>query len=100
MGWNRFRSDSDSESSGDRLEKPYMVPRFNAIRLIDFGGATFDNDRHARIINTRQYRGPEVLLGLGWSYPSDIWGVGCILGELLSGELLFSTHSHLEVTLE
>lgn len=91
-------SDSDSESghSGCLSPSPYRVPKFNAIRLIDFGGATFERDRHARIINTRQYRSPEVLLGLGWSYPSDIWGVGCILAELLCGELLFSTHSYLE----
>jgi hypothetical protein len=29
--------------------------------VIDFGGATFDDDTHkSTIINTRQYRGPEV----------------------------------------
>lgn len=31
--------------------------------VIDFGGATYDDDAHkSRIVNTRQYRGPEVLL--------------------------------------
>jgi hypothetical protein len=29
--------------------------------VIDFGGATYEHDRSkSRIINTRQYRGPEV----------------------------------------
>ena len=28
--------------------------------VIDFGGATFDDSRKSKIINTRQYRGPEV----------------------------------------
>ena len=74
----------------------YRVPRSHEIRLIDFGGATFDTDHHSRIINTRQYRAPEVLLGLGWSFPSDMWSVGCILCELVSGELLFATHYDLE----
>ena len=74
----------------------YRMPRSHEIRLIDFGGATFDTDHHSRIINTRQYRAPEVLLGLGWSFPSDMWSVGCILCELLSGELLFATHHDLE----
>ncbi|KAL2539582.1 Serine/threonine-protein kinase AFC2 [Abeliophyllum distichum] len=39
---------------------------------------------------------PEVILGLGWSYPCDIWSVGCILVELCSGEALFQTHDNLE----
>ena len=74
----------------------YRVPRSLEIRLIDFGGATFEHEHHSRIVNTRQYRAPEVLLGLGWSFPSDMWSVGCILCELLTGELLFATHEDLE----
>ena len=36
------------------------------IKLIDFGGATYEEEaRASRIINTRQYRGPEVILELG-----------------------------------
>ena len=30
-------------------------------------------------------RAPEVILGLGWSYPCDIWSLGCIFLELLTG---------------
>jgi serine/threonine protein kinase len=76
--------------------KDYRVPLSTDIRLIDFGGATFESDHHSRIVNTRQYRSPEVLLGLGWSHPSDMWSIGCILGELLTGDLLFSTHEDME----
>jgi serine/threonine protein kinase len=58
--------------------------------VIDFGGATYDDDpKKGTIINTRQYRGPEVTLEVGWSYPSDIWCVGCIIAEAYSGDLLF-----------
>lgn len=59
--------------------------------MIDFGGATYDDESKSSIINTRQYRSPEVILGLGWSYPSDIWSAGCIIAELYLGELLFAT---------
>lgn len=76
--------------------RAYRSPISTAIRLIDFGGATFDHEHHSRIINTRQYRSPEVLLGIGWSFPSDIWSIGCILVELCTGELLFATHEDLE----
>jgi len=77
-------------------EKDYRVPKCDEIRLIDFGGATFEHEHHSKIINTRQYRSPEVLLGLGWSYPSDMWSIGCILAELLTGDLLFRTHEDSE----
>ncbi|ORY90604.1 kinase-like domain-containing protein [Lobosporangium transversale] len=66
------------------------------IRLIDFGSATFQNEHHSTIVSTRHYRAPEIILGLGWSYPCDIWSIGCILVEFLTGEALFQTHDNLE----
>uniref|UniRef100_A0A0C9RVL8 dual-specificity kinase n=1 Tax=Wollemia nobilis TaxID=56998 RepID=A0A0C9RVL8_9CONI len=75
----------------------YMrLPKSTAIKLIDFGSATFEDKKHSSEISTRHYRAPEVILGLGWSYPADIWSVGCILVELCSGETLFQTHENLE----
>ncbi|GMH96382.1 hypothetical protein TrST_g14023 [Triparma strigata] len=72
------------------------VPKVAKVKLCDFGGATYDNERKGRVINTRQYRAPEVILELGWSTPSDMWSVGCVLAEISSGNLLFSTHSNFE----
>lgn len=64
------------------------VPKSSEIKVIDFGSATFDANYHSTIVSTRHYRAPEVILGLGWSYPCDIWSIGCILVELASGETL------------
>lgn len=66
------------------------------IRLIDFGSATFDNEYHATVVSTRHYRAPEIILGLGWSFPCDAWSIGCILIEFYTGEALFQTHENLE----
>ena len=33
----------------------------------------------------------QVILGLGWSFPADVWSAGCIISEIYSGELLFPT---------
>jgi dual-specificity kinase len=72
------------------------VPHSSAIRLIDFGSATWEAQYHSTVVSTRHYRAPEVILGLSWSYPCDIWSVGCILVELLTGDALFQTHENLE----
>ncbi|KAF8976564.1 Dual specificity protein kinase clk3 [Entomortierella lignicola] len=66
------------------------------IRLIDFGSATFQDEHHSTVVSTRHYRAPEIILGLGWSFPCDIWSIGCILVEFLTGEALFQTHDNLE----
>lgn len=75
---------------------PYLRPASSQIKVIDFGNATYEDEHHSSIINTRQYRSPEVVLELGWNERSDIWSLGCIFVELYSGELLFGTHENLE----
>ncbi|KAL8263234.1 hypothetical protein R6Q59_024583 [Mikania micrantha] len=72
------------------------LPKTSAIKLIDFGSTTFEHQDHSYVVSTRHYRAPEVILGLGWNYPCDLWSVGCILVELCSGEALFQTHENLE----
>ncbi|KAF1787986.1 Protein kinase-like domain [Phytophthora cactorum] len=88
----RERAMSDADAGRLSLRPPAN----NAVKLIDFGGATYEDESKSSIINTRQYRSPEVILGLGWSYPSDIWSAGCIIAELYLGELLFATHENME----
>ncbi|KNC48139.1 CMGC/CLK protein kinase [Thecamonas trahens ATCC 50062] len=77
-------------------ERSYRLPASTAIKLIDFGSATYEHDYHSSVVSTRHYRAPEVILGLGWSFPCDIWSVGCILIELLTGEAVFQTHDNVE----
>ncbi|GJS51849.1 serine/threonine-protein kinase AFC2-like protein isoform X3 [Tanacetum coccineum] len=67
------------------------VPKSSAIKVTNFGSTTYDRQDQSYIVSTHHYRAPEVILGHGWSYPCDIWSVGCILGEAL-----FQTHENLE----
>ena len=64
------------------------LPEDSGIKVIDFGSATFKDQYHSSVVSTRHYRAPEVILGLGWSFPCDIWSVGCILVELATGQSL------------
>jgi dual-specificity kinase len=92
---------ADPPSSANRTASRYFRPRLSpkpggSVKLIDFGNGTFPEDHAAKIINTRQYRSPEVLLDLGWDKRSDIWSIACVLAELYLGELLFETHEDSE----
>ncbi|XP_061346981.1 serine/threonine-protein kinase AFC2-like isoform X2 [Gastrolobium bilobum] len=83
----------DSNSKGTTYKR---LPKSSAIKVIDFGSTAYEHQDHNYIVSTRHYRAPEVILGLGWNFPCDIWSVGCILVELCSGEALFQTHENLE----
>jgi serine/threonine protein kinase len=78
------------------LEKGSALPAHPRVALIDFGGATWQHEHHSSVVCTRQYRPPEVTLGLEWNHSVDQWSMGCILAELWTGALLFSTHDEVE----
>lgn len=71
------------------------APASTKIRLIDFGTAEWcakDGHRNA-LVSTRQYRAPEVVMGLGWNHVADLWAIGCVVIEMLAGRQIFPTVS-------
>eukprot|EP00043_Microstomoeca_roanoka_P015383 m.153971 g.153971 ORF g.153971 m.153971 type:complete len:343 (-) comp16247_c2_seq1:411-1439(-) len=81
----------------EELVKPRELCIHNPkILIIDFGSATFDWDYHTRVVTTRHYRAPEVVLECGWSHPSDIWSAAFVLLELYTGVTTFQTHDNVE----
>ena len=89
-------SSTHAGHSAHRQARQRRVLLDTAIRLIDFGSATFDDEYHSKVVSTRHYRAPEIILNLPWSFPCDIWSVGCILVEFFTGDALFQTHDNLE----
>lgn len=85
-----------SSQTSSRIARQRRVLLDTEIRLIDFGSATFDDEYHSSVVSTRHYRAPEIILNLGWSFPCDIWSIGCILVEFFTGDALFQTHDNLE----
>lgn len=60
--------------------------------IIDFGNARKSNQedlKSSEVVQTQNYRAPEIFMGLPFSTRSDVWSFGCILSELYTGELLF-----------
>ena len=64
-----------------------------AIKLIDFGSACYARQTVHSYIQSRFYRSPEVLLGLPYGCPIDIWSMGTIVAELFLGLPLFPGES-------
>ncbi|KAM9332797.1 dual specificity protein kinase CLK1-like [Pholidichthys leucotaenia] len=71
-------------------------PRSLDVKVVDFGTATFDHERHESLVSTRHYRAPEVILELGWNQSCDVWSLGCVLVEFYLGRTLFPTHDSKE----
>ncbi|XP_069835686.1 mitogen-activated protein kinase 8 isoform X3 [Dendropsophus ebraccatus] len=68
------------------------------LKILDFGlartaGTSFMMTPY---VVTRYYRAPEVILGMGYKENVDIWSVGCILGEMIKGGVLFPGSDHID----
>ena len=46
--------------------------------------------------NKCSFRAPEVILGMGYKENVDIWSVGCIMGEMIRGGVLFPGTDHID----
>ncbi|KAH0477592.1 MAG: uncharacterized protein KVP18_000034 [Porospora cf. gigantea A] len=71
----------------------------NMVKLADFGLARKMSRPEPRTIEvvTLWYRAPEILLGdANYTYKADMWSVGCIVGEMISGFPLFPGDSEID----
>lgn len=64
-------------------------PMHSEIKVIDFGSSCFENQKVYTYIQSRFYRSPEVILGMSYGIPIDMWSLGCILAELYTGYPIF-----------
>lgn len=77
---------SDKKKELDFVDCSYMDNI--KTKLSDFGSCREINYKYCDI-QTRYYRAPEIILDYKYNQNCDMWSVGCVLYELLIGELLF-----------
>jgi len=61
----------------------------SGLKMIDFGSSAFIDERVYTYIQSRFYRAPEIMLGISYGYPIDMWSFGWVLAELYWGYPIF-----------
>merc|ERR1712137_181278 len=74
-------------------------------KICDLGSARASSSDvpvpYTREVTTLYYRSPEIILGAeSYSYPIDIWAVGCVLGEMILGCPFFRSSSEIGMIFE
>ncbi|KAM8921724.1 cyclin-dependent kinase-like 1 isoform 2-T2 [Pelodytes ibericus] len=77
-----------------------LITKHAVIKLCDFGFArilTGPCDYYTDYVATRWYRSPELLVGdTQYGPPVDVWAIGCVFAELLSGVPLWPGKSDVD----
>uniref|UniRef100_UPI003AAE9088 cyclin-dependent kinase-like 2 n=1 Tax=Centroberyx gerrardi TaxID=166262 RepID=UPI003AAE9088 len=79
-----------------------LVSQGGVVKLCDFGFARTmatpgEGGAYTDYVATRWYRAPELLVGdTKYGKPVDVWAVGCLLVEMLTGQPLFPGDSDLD----
>ncbi|KAI9024996.1 kinase-like domain-containing protein, partial [Phycomyces nitens] len=80
---NEASQDGESTQAFDQI----------TVKIADFGNACWTKGDYTHIIQTRQYRSPEVIVGAKWTERADMWSMACLVFELLTGDYLFDPRS-------
>jgi cyclin-dependent kinase-like len=72
-----------------------LLSKNGVLKICDFGFArltgNLPDQRFTDYVSTRWYRAPELLVGdANYNRPVDVWAIGCIFVELLTGRPLFT----------
>ncbi|EFC49852.1 predicted protein [Naegleria gruberi] len=74
------------------------------VKLSDFGSACHISENTITpYLVSRFYRAPEIILGMKYSYPIDMWSIACTIYELYTGKILFTSQNnndHLRLIME
>lgn len=78
-----------------------LITKNGTIKLCDFGFARIlsecPGDDYTDYVATRWYRAPELLVGdTQYGPPVDVWAIGCVFAELMSGQALWPGRSDVD----
>ncbi|GJJ08243.1 hypothetical protein Clacol_002452 [Clathrus columnatus] len=68
--------------------------------ITDLGEAQFTDKPLTRIAQSYALRAPEVIMGLEYGPPIDIWSLGCLMYEFIAGQWLFDPKRSDDIPME
>ncbi|OHS97514.1 Dual specificity tyrosine-phosphorylation-regulated kinase 2 [Tritrichomonas foetus] len=75
----------------------FLIGSTNHIKIIDFGSSCVIGQELYNYLQSRYYRAPEVILGIKYGTPIDMWSAGCIIAELAIGKPIFNGESAIDM---
>lgn len=66
----------ESERNTQKQMEPYKQIK---VKIVDLGNACWLDEENTHIIQTRQYRSPEVIVAAPWNDRADIWSLGTLV---------------------
>ncbi len=60
-----------------------------SLKFVDMGNACYTDNHFSDIIQTREYRSPEVIINGEYDTTADMWSLACMVFELVTGDYLF-----------
>ena len=77
-----------------------LVSKNHVVKICDFGFAravAAAGEAYTDYVATRWYRAPELLVGdVNYGKSVDVWAIGCLLAEMLTGDPLFPGDSDID----
>ncbi|XP_027495725.1 mitogen-activated protein kinase 12 isoform X2 [Chiroxiphia lanceolata] len=96
MGTDLSKIMKHEKLTEDRIQ--FLVYQMlKGLKILDFGLARHTDSEMTGYVVTRWYRAPEVILNwMHYTQTVDIWSVGCIMAEMITGRPLFKGNDHLD----
>ncbi|RNC49289.1 putative protein kinase [Trypanosoma cruzi] len=79
-GW-----DNSNESSESKLLLKSLIGKKREFPVEKPGTVT---NLRGTMVQTREYRAPEIIIGLDFNTRTDLWSVGCMVFEIITGDFL------------
>ena len=91
---NVENEDEANEGEGKQKDKPEgPLDETVQVKTCDYGNGCWIDHHFTSTIQTRQYRSPEVILGIEYDETCDLWSYACMVFELITGDYLFNPKS-------